>query len=85
MAVREDVRKQLPEGAVIFNNASYDNSIIGITTDGRVVYCFEKMVKELSEEENISIQEAVEWIETNTIIMLPYLNPAPVIMFEKVW
>ena len=85
MAVREDVREQLPIDAIIFNNASYDNSIIGTTTDGRVVYCFEQMVKELSEEQNISIQEAVEWIETNTIRMLPYLNPAPVIMFEKVW
>lgn len=85
MSVRESIRKQLPEGAIVFDNAAYDNSIIGTTTDDRVVYSYEKMVAELMSDMGMKMQEAIDWIEYNTIRMLPYLNPAPVIMYEKTW
>ena len=35
------------EGSVILRNYDYETAIIGVDTEGRVVYSFEKMVKTL--------------------------------------
>ena len=47
MSVILELRSELPEDAIVFDNMSYDSSIIGVTTDGRVVYDYDKMVEEL--------------------------------------
>ena len=72
MAVNQDIRNKLPPDAVVFDNHSYDNSIIGTTFDGRAIYSFEKMVQELMADEGWIEEEAIEWIEYNTIRALPY-------------
>lgn len=43
MAVNLEVRDELPEEAIVLGDTfmSYDNSIVGVTTDGRVVYDYE--------------------------------------------
>jgi hypothetical protein len=66
------IREQLPDGAIVFDNASYDNSIIGITFDGRAIYDFNLMVNEYAEENDCDEVEAIEWIEYNTMRALPY-------------
>ena len=82
MAVNLELREELPEDAIVFDNMSYDGSIIGVTTDGRVVYDFEKMVEELAQDEGWSYEDAIEWIEYNTIRALPYAGPnGPIIMY----
>ena len=48
MAVNLELRAELPEDAIVFDNMSYDGSIVGVTTDGRVVYDYDKMVEELA-------------------------------------
>ena len=83
MAVNLELRAELPEDAILFDNMSYDGSIVGVTTDGRVVYDFDKMVEELMQDEEWSYEEAVEWIDYNTIRSLPYAGPgAPIIMYR---
>ena len=83
MAVNLEIRSELPEEAIIFDNMSYDNSIVGVTTDGRVVYDYDKMIEELMQDEEWSYEDAVEWIEYNTIRSLPYGSPgAPIIMYS---
>jgi hypothetical protein len=72
MSVNLQLRSELPEDAIVFDNMSYDGSIVGVTTDGRVVYDYDKMVEELMEDEQWSYEEAVEWIDYNTIRALPY-------------
>lgn len=70
------------EGIKYLTNYSYDNALIGVSEDGRVIYDFEKMVDWLIEEENMTDEEAVEWIEYNTIRALPYMGEgAPIIMY----
>lgn len=82
MAINENVRRELEDDAIVFNNPSFDNSIIGVTINGQVVYDYEKMVDELMKDDGISEQEAVDWIEYNTIRVIPYAGEmAPVIMF----
>ncbi len=82
MAINEDVRLELSEDAIVFDNPSFDNSIIGVTTDGQAVYDYDKMVGELMKDDGVSEQEAVDWIEYNTIRSIPYAGEmAPIIMF----
>lgn len=82
MAINKDVRSELDEDAIVFDSPSFDNSIIGVTTDGKVVYDYEKMVVELMKDDDISEQEAIDWIEYNTIRSIPYAGEmAPIIMF----
>ena len=83
MSVNQQLRDELPEDAIVFDNMSYDGSIIGITTDGRVVYDYDKMVEELMQDEEWSYEDAVEWIDYNTIRALPYAGEnGPIIMYS---
>ena len=71
------------EGAVILRNHDYETAVIGVDTEGRVVYSFEKMVKYLIDNEKMTEEEAIEWIEYNTIRALPYMGgKAPIIVKE---
>lgn len=70
------------EDVVIFESFSYDDALIGVTEDGRAVYDFDKMVHWLVETEGFTDEEAIEWIEYNTIRALPYMgDDAPIIMY----
>ena len=82
VAYIQDIRNELPEDSIVFYNPSFDNSIIGVTTDDRVVYSFEKMVEELMNDDDISEIEAIEFIEYNTIRSLPYVECGPIIVYE---
>lgn len=82
MAVNLQLRAELPEDAIFFDNMSYDGSIVGVTVDGRVVYNYDKMVEELMQDEEWSYEDAVEWIDYNTIRALPYAGEnGPIIMY----
>ena len=43
--INEIIRSKLPKDALVFDNHSYDNSIIGVTFDGRAIYCLEMMIE----------------------------------------
>ena len=69
------------EDVIIFSDFSYDDALIGVSEDGRAVYDYDKMVAWLMETEDWSQDEAIEWIEYNTIRALPYLGDlAPIVM-----
>lgn len=70
------------DGIKYLVNYSYDDALIGVTEDGRAVYDYEKMIEWLMDEEGWSDNEAVEWIEYNTIRALPYFGEgAPIIVY----
>ena len=71
------------EDVVIFENFGYDGALIGVTHDNRAVYDYDLMVEWLMETEGFSYEEAVEWIDYNTIRALPYAGEnAPIIMYR---
>lgn len=73
------------EELIIFENPDYDSAIIGISHDDRVVYSFEKMIKCLMEEDKITEEEAIEFIEYNTIRAIPYFGPnAPIVLMDEI-
>jgi hypothetical protein len=82
MAINEEIRAELDEDTIVFDNPSFDNSIIGITTNGNAVYDYYKMVHELMEDDNINEEDAIDWIEFNTLRAIPYAGEmAPVVIF----
>lgn len=66
-----------------------EECIIGIDTNGRAVYSFEKMVEHLVND-GMSDIDAIDHIEYNTIRSLPYIdnqteNHAPIIIYSFDW
>lgn len=83
--VNQELRGNLPEEAVVFDNPSFDNSIIGTTTYGQVIYDYTKMIKELMADQGWSEDESIEWINYNCIRMLDYMpSTKPIIMISEI-
>lgn len=68
--------------AVLFDNPSFDNSIVGMTNTGSIIYDMDKMVAELSEESNMTPSESLEFIDYNTLRILDYINKYKPIILE---
>ena len=82
--VKPEIRERLDEGALVFDNPAYDNSIIGKTFDGRAIYDIDKMAEELSEDDGISVEEAADFIGYNAVRSLPYAGEkAPVVVYVE--
>ena len=88
-ALREELLERgfEPDNSIIFASPSYESAIIGISTEGNVVYSFNKMVEDLMSSDKIDMTDAVEIISHNTIRSLDYLNEGnekkkPIIIFE---
>lgn len=82
MGINKAIRMELEEDAVVFERPAFDNSIIAVTTDGKAVYDYRKMVSELMEDDEISEEEAIDWIEYNSLRAIPYAGEmAPVVVF----
>lgn len=82
MTAREKIENAGYEDIVIFDNPSFDDALIGVSTDDRAVYDFEKMVECLMIEDDMSYEEAAEFIDFNTIRSLPYVGGSPIIVYE---
>ena len=68
------------EEAVMFDCPDYDDAVVGVSEDGRVVYDYDKMVEILVERDGMEEIEAIEFIEYNSIRALPYVENAPIVM-----
>lgn len=70
------------EETLVFDNPDFDEAIIGVTHDGKAVYDYDKMVYCLMKEDKISSEDAMDFIDYNTIRSLPYAGEyAPVIVY----
>ena len=71
-----------PDAITIIGDA-YNQSIIGITEDDRVIYDYYKMIDNLMELEQMEYEEAMEYIEYNIVRAIPYMGElAPIIMYK---
>ena len=69
------------EGIKYLMNYSYDTALIGVTHDDRAVYDYDLMVEWLMKEEGFTEEEALEWIDYNTLRALPYMgSDGPIIL-----
>lgn len=75
---------ELNEEALRFDNPSFDTAIVGVDYYGRLIYDYDKMIFELMETDNITEEEAIDFIDYNTIRSLPYYGEyAPLIMIDN--
>ena len=80
MTVREKLEERGLEDIVFFDGPSYDDAFIGVSDDDRAIYDFDKMVECLSKD--MTREEAIEFIEYNTIRALPYVPKSPIILYR---
>lgn len=79
--VNLSIRDELPEDAIVFDNPAFDNSIIGFDVNDCAVYNYWSMVNELMQDDGMSEDEAIDFIEYNTLGVLSYIGDhAPVIV-----
>lgn len=68
--------------SIIFTNPDYDDAIIGVSHDDRVIYDYDKMLAHLMIDEDMTDEEAADFISYNTIRSIPYAGEnAPIVMF----
>lgn len=71
------------EDTLLFENPGYETAFLGLDEKGRAVYNYNKMVEFLMEEDDMSYEEAVEFIEYNTIRACDYIENAPLILLNE--
>ena len=82
MLNREFLAENGYEDLVVFENPSFDAAIIGVSEDDRVIYDYDLMIEAAMAEEGWTEEEAIDWIDYNTIRSLPYVDNAPIIMYK---
>jgi len=82
MSAEERLLENGYEGIKFLTNYSYDDALIGVTSDDRAVYDYELMVEWLINTEGFTEEEARDWIDYNTLRALPFMGEgAPVILY----
>ncbi len=71
------------EGVKYLTNFSYDTALVGVSHDDRAIYDYDLMVEWLVNEEGFTDEQAMEWIDYNTIRALPYMGPdSPIVLYR---
>ena len=83
MRAEEKLLENGCDGTIFLINPSYDDALIGVTSDECAVYDYELMVQWLIKQDGMTAEEAADWINYNTLRALPYMGEgAPVIMYR---
>lgn len=70
------------DDAVVYGtefHEEYGTAFIGVTTDGIAVYDYDKMVEWLVENEHVTVEEAFEWLDANTLSA--YFPNCPIVIY----
>lgn len=95
--VKQDLRDKMCdngfENSIVYDNPSFDDSIIGVDVNGKTVYAYPLMVEEYIMDECDNIEpltndelyekrtDAMEFIDYNTLRATPYMGPtAPIVL-----
>lgn len=69
------------DSILLIDDEAYDKALIGISSDMRATYDLEVMVKEFADCHHCSEEDALDFIQFNTIRSLPhYGNEAPIVI-----
>ena len=82
----EYLEAQGHEETVFFEHPSMVKAITGITDSEQLIYDYNLMIEAAMEEEGWTCEEAIEWIEYNTLRSLPYMgNYQPIVSLPINW
>ena len=84
MKTNEEVKAYIEaagyDEVIIFENPDYASAFIGLSSDDRAIYDYERMVEHLMTEEGMDEEEARDFISYNTLRSLPYITKGPVVI-----
>ena len=72
--LREYLEAQGHEDTIFFENPSFVKAITGITDSEQLIYDYDLMIEAAMEEEGWTAEEAIEWIDYNTLRSIPYMG-----------
>ena len=80
-AISDQYGDEVLENLYMFENPAFINAITGIDMHHKkVVYDYEKMVGCLMDEDEMTEEEAIEFIDYNTLRTVPYMENPPIIV-----
>lgn len=86
MLYKDDAKVMMMQNeSMVFDNPDYEEAMIGMTSSYRAVYDYDKMVECLVKED-MTYEDAEEFISYNTLRSLPYagdLGPIVIHRFEE--
>ena len=79
----KEIKEIADPNAIVWDG--FDDAIIGIDTDGRIVYDTEKMESILIERDNMTQEEAIEYLDFNVYCnhVSESLNPIHITILKK--
>ena len=84
--LREYLEEQEHEDTIFFEHPSFVKAITGISDSGQLIYDYNLMIAAAMEEEGWTYEEAVEWIEYNTLRTIPYMGGChPIVSLPINW
>jgi hypothetical protein len=84
--LREYLEAQGHEETMFFENPSFVKAITGITDSEQLIYDYDLMILAAMEEENWDVEEAIDWIEYNTLRTIPYMGAChPIVSLPINW
>jgi hypothetical protein len=73
-----------PKALRLEPNETFDRAILGLTSDGRIVYSENKILLALQDVDGMEYEEALEWYEYNTARGVAYAGKkAPIIITQE--
>lgn len=77
---------EIHEETLRFDSPSFDTAIVGIDYFDRLIYDYDRMIAELMEADNITEEEAIDFIDYNTIRSIPYYGEyAPIVLIRNLY
>ena len=78
--IKKEKYEFLEDDAIIMPD--FDDALIGVTTDGNAVYEYYKMLNILMTRDEMTEEEAADYISYNTLRALPYAGEKkPVVIY----
>ncbi len=71
---------------IVLEGDEFADGFIGLSTTNAAVYSYNKLVESLMKYNNWSEDEAIEWLDYNTIRALPYMSSegiVPIIVYDQ--
>jgi hypothetical protein len=71
-----------PKALVLEPRTTFDSALVGVSSDGRLVYSETKILNALQDEEGMNYEEAVDYYQYNTVRALEYAKASvsPIIL-----
>lgn len=82
-SLKEWLRDQGYEDAIVLENPTYRNAVIGISEEGRVIYSARIILEDMIIDEGMDYEEAEDYFSYNLLRSLPYMGEnAPIIQHD---